>query len=83
VLSNGSGVSTLAAKAEWVRGKRHITGQLWTGHGTFADCLVVWARNTTSDQVNAFIVKTGTVGMSTVKIEKKPLLQCIQCRWLT
>jgi acyl-CoA oxidase len=50
--SNGSDASALTTKAEWVGGKWRITGQKrWIGNGTFAECVVVWARNTTSNQV--------------------------------
>lgn len=53
--SNGSDASALTTRAEWVGGKWRITGQKrWIGNGTFAECVVVWARNTTSGQVCSY-----------------------------
>lgn len=50
--SNGSDASALTTQAKWVGGKWRITGQKrWIGNGTFAECVVVWARNMTSGQV--------------------------------
>ncbi len=41
------------------------------GNATFADVVVIWARNLETKQVNAFIVKKGTPGFTTTKIEAK------------
>lgn len=50
--SNGSDASALTTRAEWTGGKWRITGQKrWIGNGTFAECVVVWARNVSSGQV--------------------------------
>ena len=38
----------------------------------------MWARNLTTKQVNAFIVRKGTPGFKTTKIENKISLRCTQ-----
>ncbi len=45
------------------------------GNATFADIVVIWARNLDTKQVNAFIVKKGTPGFTTTKIENKIALR--------
>lgn len=47
------------------------------GNATFADVVVIWARNLESKQVNAFVVKKGTPGFETTKIQNK-----IALRWV-
>jgi hypothetical protein len=44
---------------------------LLAGNATFADVVVIWARNMDTKQVNAFVVKKGTPGFTTTKIENK------------
>lgn len=43
-----------------------------------ADYVVIWARNTETKQINAFVVKKGTPGFRTSKIENKIALRCVQ-----
>ena len=50
----------------------------WIGNATFADVVVVWARNLGSQQINAFVVRRGTAGFRTTKIENKISLRCVQ-----
>ena len=50
----------------------------WIGNATFADIVVVWARNQDSLEINAFIVRRGTKGFRTSKIENKISLRCVQ-----
>ena len=50
----------------------------WIGNATFADVVVVWARNLQTNQINAFIVRKGTKGFRTSKIENKISLRCVQ-----
>ena len=38
------------------------------GNATFADVVVVWARNLSTKQINAFVVKKGTPGFKTSKV---------------
>lgn len=50
----------------------------WIGNATFADIVVVWARNLDTKEINAFIVRKGTKGFRTTKIENKISLRCVQ-----
>ena len=50
----------------------------WIGNATFADVVVVWARNLNTKQINAFVVRKGTQGFVTTKIENKIALRCVQ-----
>ena len=50
----------------------------WIGNATFADVVVVWARNLDTNQINAFIVRKGTQGFVTTKIENKIALRSVQ-----
>ncbi|MFC4591668.1 acyl-CoA dehydrogenase family protein [Sphaerisporangium corydalis] len=50
----------------------------WIGNGTFADLVVVWARDVADDQVKGFVVKKGTPGFTTTKIEGKIALRSVQ-----
>ena len=47
----------------------------WIGNGTFAEVVVIWARSSVSGQVNAFVVRKGTPGFSTTKIQNKIALR--------
>jgi glutaryl-CoA dehydrogenase len=50
----------------------------WIGNGTFADVVVIWARDEADDQVKAFLVEKGTEGFETKKMEHKIALRCVQ-----
>ncbi|MER7011865.1 acyl-CoA dehydrogenase family protein [Saccharopolyspora sp. NPDC000359] len=50
----------------------------WIGNGTFADLVVVWARDEADDQVKGFVVEKGTPGFSATKIEGKIALRTVQ-----
>ena len=50
----------------------------WIGNATFAEVVVVWARNLSTKQINAFVVRKGTPGFKTSKIENKIALRCVQ-----
>ena len=50
----------------------------WIGNGTFADLIVVWARDVADDQVKGFVVEKGTPGLTTSKIEGKIALRTVQ-----
>jgi glutaryl-CoA dehydrogenase len=50
----------------------------WIGNGTFADVVVIWARDEADDQVKAFLVEKGTEGFETTKMEHKIALRCVQ-----
>lgn len=77
--SNGSDASALTTTARKVPGGYILNGQKrWIGNGTWAEVAVVWARNLDTKQVNAFIVRKGTPGYKTTKIENKIALRCVQ-----
>ncbi|WP_020494747.1 acyl-CoA dehydrogenase family protein [Sciscionella marina] len=60
--------------AEWV-----LDGaKRWIGNGTFADLVVVWARNVADGNVKGFVVENGTPGFTTRKIEGKIALRTVQ-----
>ncbi len=50
----------------------------WIGNATFADLVVVWARDTETDHVLGFVVEKGTPGFSASKIERKIALRIVQ-----
>ena len=50
----------------------------WIGNATFADIVIVWARNLDTKEINAFVVRKGTKGFRTTKIENKISLRCVQ-----
>ncbi|GAA2716453.1 MULTISPECIES: acyl-CoA dehydrogenase family protein [Streptomyces] len=55
----------------------------WIGNGTFADLVVVWARDTADGNVKGFVVKKGTPGFTAAKIEGKIALRTVQNADLT
>jgi glutaryl-CoA dehydrogenase len=50
----------------------------WIGNGTFADVVVVFARDEADDQVKTFVVEKGTPGFTATKIEDKFALRTVQ-----
>lgn len=75
----GSDASSLRTTATRVDGGWVLDGQKrWIGNSTFADILIVFARNTTDDQINGFIVKKGAPGLNVTKIENKIGLRIVQ-----
>jgi glutaryl-CoA dehydrogenase len=58
----------------------------WIGNATFADYIIIWARDVTegSDgQVKGFVVEKGTPGLSTTKISDKIALRVVQNAYVT
>ncbi|MQL80556.1 hypothetical protein Taro_013000 [Colocasia esculenta] len=75
----GSDASSLRTTATKVDGGWVLDGQKrWIGNSTFADILVIFARNTTTNQINGFIVKKGSPGLRVSKIENKIGLRIVQ-----
>jgi glutaryl-CoA dehydrogenase len=71
-----SGLRTTARREgdEWV-----LNGaKRWIGNGTFADYVVVWARDTEDNHVKGFVVEKGTPGFTATKIENKIALRSVQ-----
>src|SRR6478752_2795416 len=67
------GMETTARREgdEWV-----INGaKRWIGNATFADLVVVWARDVETNRVLGFVVEKGTPGFTATKIENKFALQ--------
>ncbi|WP_396126349.1 acyl-CoA dehydrogenase family protein [Cellulomonas sp. NS3] len=50
----------------------------WIGNATFADVVVIWARDVADNQVKGFLVRRGTPGFTTTKIERKQALRIVQ-----
>ncbi len=50
----------------------------WIGNGTFADLVIVWARDVADDSVKGFVVEKDNPGMTTSKIENKIALRTVQ-----
>jgi glutaryl-CoA dehydrogenase len=76
----GSGVAgglTTTARRDgdhWV-----LTGQKkWIGNATFADLIVIWARDLEDQQVKGFVVEKGTPGLATTKMTDKIALRVVQ-----
>jgi glutaryl-CoA dehydrogenase len=76
----GSGVArglTTTARREgddWV-----LDGEkTWIGNATFADVIVVWARDVADGNVKGFLVEKGTPGLTATKIEQKMALRTVQ-----
>jgi glutaryl-CoA dehydrogenase len=76
----GSGVAgglTTTARRDgggWV-----INGQKkWIGNATFADYIIIWARDEADGQVKGFVVEKGTPGLSTAKMQDKIALRVVQ-----
>lgn len=55
----------------------------WIGNATFADLIVVWARDETDGQVKGFVVGKDTPGLTASKIENKIALRTVQNADLT
>ena len=50
----------------------------WIGNGTFADLVVVWARDVESEEILGFVMEKGTPGFTATKIEGKIALRSVQ-----
>jgi glutaryl-CoA dehydrogenase len=50
----------------------------WIGNATFADVVVIWARDVEDGQVKGFLVEKGTPGFQTEKMERKIALRAVQ-----
>ena len=50
----------------------------WIGNGTFADLVIIWARELDDDKVKGFVVEKGTPGFTATKMEGKLALRMVQ-----
>ncbi len=73
-VAGGLGTTCRQEGDEWV-----LNGQKkWIGNATFADVIVIWARDEASDQVKGFLVRKGNPGFKTEKMENKMALRTVQ-----
>ena len=50
----------------------------WIGNSTFADVIIIWARDVDDNQVKGFLVRKGTPGLKVEKMEDKMALRIVQ-----
>ena len=50
----------------------------WIGNGTFADLIIIWARDLGDGSVKGFVVEKGTPGFAATKMEGKLALRMVQ-----
>lgn len=50
----------------------------WIGNATFADVIVIWARDEDDNQVKGFLVRKGSPGLHVDKMEDKMALRIVQ-----
>lgn len=75
----GSDASSLDTAAEKVEGGWVLNGQKrWIGNSTFADVIIIFARNTSTNQINGFIVRKGVRGYRADKMKNKIGLRIVQ-----
>jgi len=55
----------------------------WIGNGSFADLVIIWARDVETDRVLGFVVEQGTPGFSAVDLEDKIALRAVQNALIT
>ena len=70
------GLATTARRdgTEWV-----LDGQKkWIGNATFADYVIIWARDVADGQVKGFVIEKGTPGFSAVAMRDKIALRVVQ-----
>lgn len=78
-VAGGLGTTCRQEGDEWV-----LNGQKkWIGNATFADVIIIWARDEASDQVKGFLVRKGNPGFKAEKIENKMALRTVQNALIT
>jgi alkylation response protein AidB-like acyl-CoA dehydrogenase len=55
----------------------------WIGNGSFADLVIIWARDVDSDRVLGFVVETPAEGFTAVDLEDKIALRAVQNALIT
>jgi acyl-CoA oxidase len=77
--NRGSDASGLETTATPVKGGYLITGEKrWIGNASFSGVMVVYARNTVSKDVEAFVVDSKAQGVSVSVIQRKLALRIVQ-----
>lgn len=76
----GSDATSLKTSAKRVEGGYVLNGnKRWIGNATFADYIIVWARNDEEGgKIQGFVVEKGSKGLTTKKIENKYALRMVQ-----
>ena len=73
-VAGGLGTTARREGDSWV-----LNGQKkWIGNATFADYIIIWARDVSDGQVKGFVVEKGTPGLSTTKMHDKIALRVVQ-----
>ena len=75
------GLNTTARRfgEEWV-----LNGEKkWIGNATFADYIIIWARDLDDGQVKGFVVEKGTPGLQATKMRDKIALRVVQNAHIT
>jgi glutaryl-CoA dehydrogenase len=73
-VAGGLETSARREGGEWV-----LSGaKRWIGNATFADLVVIWARDVDTHRVLGFVVEKGTPGFTATKIENKMALRIVQ-----
>lgn len=77
--NNGSDATGLKTTATKVEGGYLLNGQKrWIGNATFADYIVIWARNANEgNNIQAFLATKGSKGLKCTKIENKYSLRIV------
>ena len=55
----------------------------WIGNGTFADVIIIWARDTATNEVKGFLVRKENPGFQAEKMEDKMALRIVQNALIT
>jgi alkylation response protein AidB-like acyl-CoA dehydrogenase len=78
--THGSDATSLLSTAKKTDGGFLITGKKrWIGNATFADYIIIWARNVDEgNKIQGFIVEKGSKGLKTSKIENKYSIRSVQ-----
>ena len=50
----------------------------WIGNATFADVIIIWARDVDSNEVKGFLVRKGNAGLHVEKMQDKLALRIVQ-----
>lgn len=77
---HGSDISRLMQTTAERRGDEWILNgaKRWIGNGTFADFVLVWARDVADQQIKGFVVEKDRAGFTTRRIANKTAVRSVQ-----
>jgi alkylation response protein AidB-like acyl-CoA dehydrogenase len=77
--THGSDATSLLSTAKKTEGGYILNGKKrWIGNATFADYIIIWAKNVDEgNKIQGFIVEKGSKGLTTSKIENKYSLRIV------